>query len=134
MTIWLHVKLQSNGSGHRGWAGALLRHGVAKSRLCRCRVSILFLQVLTYYTMWNLYRNTNGAVGSTRMTKFLTQSGTSANIRVNYAAEPRWGPVPCDLWCSCSNICKVISSNTGLTCMTQNLANIARCDVVATWP
>jgi hypothetical protein len=53
-------------------------------------VTSCWLQVLTYYTMWNLYRNTNGAVGSTRMTKFVTQSGTSANIRVNYAAEPRW--------------------------------------------
>lgn len=47
-------------------------------------------QVLTYYTMWNLYRNTNGALGTTRMTKFITQNGTSANIRVNYAAEARW--------------------------------------------
>lgn len=46
-------------------------------------------QVLTYYTMWELYRNTNGAVGSTRMTKFVTQSGTSENIRVNYVVEPR---------------------------------------------
>ncbi len=47
------------------------------------------LQVLTYYTMWELYRNTNGALGNTRMTKFVTQNGSSANIRVNYVAEPR---------------------------------------------
>eukprot|EP00775_Hariotina_reticulata_P009155 gene9155-9323_t len=26
-------------------------------------------QVLTYYTMWELYRNTNGALGTTRMTR-----------------------------------------------------------------
>jgi hypothetical protein len=47
-------------------------------------------QVLTYYTMWQMYRNTDGAVGTTRMTKFITQGGSSTNIRVNYAAEPRW--------------------------------------------
>eukprot|EP00879_Flechtneria_rotunda_P009390 GHRR01009832.1.p1 GENE.GHRR01009832.1~~GHRR01009832.1.p1 ORF type:complete len:342 (+),score=115.83 GHRR01009832.1:46-1026(+) len=46
-------------------------------------------QVLTYYTMWELYRNTNGALGTTRMTKFVTQQGSSENIRVNYVAEPR---------------------------------------------
>lgn len=46
-------------------------------------------QVLTYYTLWNMYRNTNGALGTTRMTKFVQQGGSSANIRVNYVAEPR---------------------------------------------
>eukprot|EP00882_Tetradesmus_deserticola_P009700 GHRQ01010243.1.p1 GENE.GHRQ01010243.1~~GHRQ01010243.1.p1 ORF type:complete len:177 (+),score=81.83 GHRQ01010243.1:1426-1956(+) len=46
-------------------------------------------QVLTYYTMWQLYRNTNGALGSTRMTKFITQGGSSENIRVNYVVDSR---------------------------------------------
>uniref|UniRef100_A0A383WMF8 Uncharacterized protein n=1 Tax=Tetradesmus obliquus TaxID=3088 RepID=A0A383WMF8_TETOB len=46
-------------------------------------------QVLTYYTMWQLYRNTDGALGTTRMTKFITQGGSSENIRVNYVIDPR---------------------------------------------
>ncbi|KAF6258069.1 hypothetical protein COO60DRAFT_1701524 [Scenedesmus sp. NREL 46B-D3] len=46
-------------------------------------------QVLTYYTMWQLYRNTNGALGTTRMTKFITQGGSSENIRVNYVIDAR---------------------------------------------
>jgi hypothetical protein len=48
------------------------------------------MQVLTYYTMWQLYRNTNGALGTTRMTKFITQGGSSENIRVNHVIDNRW--------------------------------------------
>jgi hypothetical protein len=48
-----------------------------------------FVQVLTYYTMWELYRNTNGALGTTRMTKFITQGGNSHSIKVHYSAEPK---------------------------------------------
>ena len=54
-----------------------------------CACPLLTVQVLTYYTMWQLYRNTDGALGTTRMTKFITQGGSSENIRVNYVIDPR---------------------------------------------
>eukprot|EP00878_Enallax_costatus_P039990 GHUV01045948.1.p1 GENE.GHUV01045948.1~~GHUV01045948.1.p1 ORF type:complete len:134 (+),score=28.46 GHUV01045948.1:222-623(+) len=38
--------------------------------------------------MWELYRNTNGALGTSRMTKFITQGGDSESIRVSYVEEP----------------------------------------------
>jgi hypothetical protein len=45
--------------------------------------------VLTYYTLWQMYRNTNGAVGTQRMTRFITQGGNRRNIQVHYEPEPR---------------------------------------------
>ncbi len=49
----------------------------------------LLPQVLTYYSAWSAWRNAAGALGTKRMAKFITQNGTSTQIRVNYAPEPR---------------------------------------------
>lgn len=49
-------------------------------------------QVLTYYTLWEMYKNTNGALGTQRLTRYVQQDGTAERVRVNYAGDARLDP------------------------------------------
>lgn len=46
-------------------------------------------QVLTYYTMWQLWRNAAGAVGTQRAA-YVTQATNASDIRVTYVPDTRW--------------------------------------------
>lgn len=46
-------------------------------------------QVLTSYTMWEFYRNTTGATGTARFTRYIKQQGGQDAVRVNYASDNR---------------------------------------------
>mmetsp|Transcript_2533 Transcript_2533/g.3831 ORF Transcript_2533/g.3831 Transcript_2533/m.3831 type:complete len:451 (-) Transcript_2533:301-1653(-) len=46
-------------------------------------------QVLTYYSLWELYKNSSSATGTGRLTHYISQRGDSNNIRVNYAGDER---------------------------------------------
>lgn len=48
----------------------------------------LMVQVLTYYTAWQLWRNAAGVVGTQRAA-FVTQTTGNADIRVNYIPDTR---------------------------------------------
>lgn len=46
-------------------------------------------QVLTYYTLWQLYKNGSGAVGAQRLTRYVKQDGNDTQVRVNYVGDTR---------------------------------------------
>jgi hypothetical protein len=56
-------------------------------------------QVLTYYTMWQLWRNAAGAVGTQRAA-FVTQATSASDIRVNYVPDTRHALSRVGAWCS----------------------------------
>lgn len=38
-------------------------------------------QVLTYYTLWELYKNSKNAVGTSRLTKYIAQDGSEDQVQ-----------------------------------------------------
>ncbi|KAL6763219.1 hypothetical protein V8C86DRAFT_2496861 [Haematococcus lacustris] len=49
-------------------------------------------QVLTYWTSFLLYKNASSAMGTARLTKYISQSGSAKDVRVNYAGDARLDP------------------------------------------
>ncbi len=62
-------------------AGILYQH-IRKSRVHDSTL----LQVLTYYALWEVYRNTHGSIGNQRLTKMVQQK-EETNVRINFVPE-----------------------------------------------
>ncbi len=46
-------------------------------------------QIFTYYTAYQLFKHSTASRGSKRLTKYIGQSGTSSDVRVNYCPDVR---------------------------------------------